>query len=330
MLSKKQGVHSKITMAAAGFYYTGKEDTARCNTCGLEVSEWTLDMKPFTIHAQRSPTCAFVRSMLPDGIITVHSMIHFPLTTAGSDDGEKPSKRQKIEITQEIVQSNILTEIDKLKQIRKRTFSHWPHRASPSSAQMIEAGFFGCNVGDRVICLYCNIICQQWIPNTDDPWNVHKTLSPKCPYVIAMAKRQETVSIRIVNEQPMRDNSAASSSNDPFRCDEIVYTAACHPAYIEIPKRHASFAAWPNENLPPVDDLVRAGFFYTGTKTIVTCFYCNGSLESCGANDSPTIEHARWFPNCAYAKQFFSAEMHRELQKSEEIQRGLLLVCSTT
>jgi hypothetical protein len=158
---------------------------------------------------------------------------------------------------------------------------------------------------------------------------VHKTLSPKCPYVIAQTKRQETVSIRIVNEQPTRDNSATSSSNDPFRSNEIVYTAACHPAYIEIPKRHASFTAWPNENLPPVDDLVRAGFFFTGTKTIVTCFYCNGSLQNWGANDNPTIEHARWFPNCAYAKQLCGAELYRKIQESKKAQQGLLLYCFT-
>ncbi|CAF4385491.1 unnamed protein product, partial [Rotaria sordida] len=59
-----------------------------------------------------------------------------------------------------------------------------------------------------------------------------------------------------------------------------------NPAYSEIPKRHASFATWPNEDLPSVDDLVRAGFFYTGTKTIVTCFYCNGSLQNWRPNDN--------------------------------------------
>jgi hypothetical protein len=48
---------------------------------------------------------------------------------------------------------------------------------------MIEAGFFYCNVGDRVICIYCNLICQQWAPHIDDPWEVHETLSPHCPYV---------------------------------------------------------------------------------------------------------------------------------------------------
>jgi hypothetical protein len=263
--------------------------------------------------------------MQPNEIISISTTTKFHTIISATNDDENPSKRQKIEATQELGQSNILTEIDKLKQIRKRTFSHWPHRTSPSSSQMVEAGFLNCNVGDRVMCLYCNIICQQWIPNTDDPWNVHKTLSPKCPFVVALTKRQETVSIRIVNEQPTRDNSAASSSNDPFRCNEIVYTAACHPAYIEIPKRHASFSAWPAENLPPVDDLVRAGFFFTGSKTIVTCFYCNGSLQNWGANDNPTIEHARWFPNCAYAKQLCGAELYRKIQESKKAQQGLLL-----
>jgi baculoviral IAP repeat-containing protein 2/3 len=185
---------------------------------------------------------------------------------------------------------------------------------------MIEAGFFSCNVGDRVICIYCNTICQQWTPNSDDPCEVHKTLSPKCSYVIAMLTRAQTSAISIINE--------TSTNVDPFLCHTIVYTAACNTNYIEIPKRYASFATWPSENLPSVDDLVRAGFFYTGTKTIVTCFYCNGSLQNWGSNDNPTIEHARWFPNCAYAKQLCGAELYRNIQESKRAQQGLLLFYS--
>ncbi|CAF3410412.1 unnamed protein product [Rotaria sp. Silwood1] len=308
-------------MLSAGFYYINNGDTVRCDACGLEVSGWTLDMKPFTIHAQRSPTCDFVRSVLPDQIMSVSSTMNLLSTTSASTDDEKPSKRQKIEATQQISEPCRLVEIDTLKQIRKRTFSHWPHRTSPSSAQMIEAGFFGCNVGDRVICLYCNCIFQQWTPHTDDPCEVHKTLSPKRPYVIAMLKRQPTGSILIINEFSNNSHSLTSNNTDAFRCNEIVYTAACHTNYIEIPRRHASFDTWPKENLPSVDDLVRAGFFYTGTKTIVTCFYCNGSLQNWGANDNPTIEHARWFPHCAYAKQLCGPELHRKIQESKRIQQ---------
>ncbi|CAF4061314.1 unnamed protein product [Rotaria sordida] len=311
-------------MASAGLNYTGKGDTVRCSTCDVEISGWTSDMKPFTIHAQRSPNCIFVRSMVPDGKTSAPSTINLPATTSALMDAEQPSKRQKIETPQVVCQLYRLIEIDIVKQIRKRTFTHWPHRTFPSSAQMIEAGFFNCNVGDRVICIYCNLICQQWTPHTDDPCEIHKALSPTCPYVIAMLSRQELSSIRIVNEQLTRDNSIGTANNDTFRSNEIVYTAACHTNYIEIPRRHASFATWPNENLPSVDDLVKAGFFYTGSKTIVTCFYCNGSLQNWGANDKPMIEHARWFPHCAYAKQLCGADLYRKIQESKRARQEII------
>ncbi|CAF4854486.1 unnamed protein product, partial [Rotaria sp. Silwood2] len=50
---------------------------------------------------------------------------------------------------------------------------------------MISAGWFSCNINDRVICIYCNTIFHEWT-NNDDPIEVHKRLSPKCPFVISM------------------------------------------------------------------------------------------------------------------------------------------------
>jgi hypothetical protein len=304
-----------------------------------------LDIKPFQIHLNRSPDCPNVRSikssksselssyssttfktpMLPSlpssSSMSCSSPSAAVVRSASiSSEQENPSKRQKTEANQDNTDRNDIFEIDSIQQIRKRTFSHWPHRATPSQAQMIEAGFFNCNVGDRVICIYCNLICQQWTPHTDDPCEVHKTLSPHCSYVKAKLLRRETGSILIVNESAV---GAASNNLDQFRCNEFVHTAACNAAYSELPKRTASFTAWPSENLPSVDDLVKAGFFYTGTKNIVTCFYCNGSLQNWGPNDNPTIEHARWFPHCAYAKQLCGDELYRKIQESKRAQQGL-------
>ncbi|CAM4939505.1 unnamed protein product [Rotaria socialis] len=90
---------------------------------------------------------------------------------------------------------------------------------------------------------------------------------------------------------------------------------------MEIPRRYASFATCPTENLPSVENLVKAGFFYTGSKNIVTCFYCNGSLQNWGVNDNPMIEHARWFPHCGYAKQLCGAELYRKIQESKRAQQ---------
>jgi baculoviral IAP repeat-containing protein 2/3 len=330
-LIKKLGVHTANYLLAAGFKYTGDGDKTKCDDCGLEISHWTTDMDPFKIHSEQRPECSFVRSVKDSPKLNKQSSAS-SLTTAGrntsiSNVQENPSKRQKTEIPYFDCLSNSLFEAPILVQVRRRTFSHWPHRTIPSSAQMVEAGFFNCNVGDRVICIYCNLICQQWTPHTDDPCEVHKTLSPNCIYVKSKLIRPAASSIVIVNESPTRpvtgNHSPTANNLDPLRSTEIVYTAACNPAYIEIPKRHASFATWPHENLPPVDDLVRSGFFYTGTKTIVTCFYCNGSLQNWGSSDNPMIEHARWFPHCAYAKQLCGDELYRKIQESKRAQQGI-------
>jgi hypothetical protein len=176
------------------------------------------------------------------------------LTYTGVDDTARGSacERQVLNLTKDLIPCS-LVEAELLKEVRCRSFSHWPHRESPSSTQMILAGFFQCNVGDRVICLYCNLICQQWAPHIDDPSEVHQIISPQCPYVRFMLKNHQTSSVSILNESPKNNT----------RSNEIVYASACHPGYIQIPKRQASFACWPQEVLPSVDDLVRAGFFYT-------------------------------------------------------------------
>ncbi|CAF1410540.1 unnamed protein product [Adineta ricciae] len=329
-LTTKHGVYSVCELSSYGFEYTGEGDTAICDSCGLKISDLTLDVNPKTIHFERSPDCSFLKSLkLKSPELIHHSTSSSSLATtahnsSSSNESEKPSKRIKIEPNELMSSVNMLYETSSLQQVRRRTFSHWPSRTIPSVAQMIEAGFFNCNVGDRVICLYCNLICQQWTPHTDDPSEIHKTLSPKCPYVKGKLIRPPASSIIIVNEggaTAVTGSNSSSNQFDPLRSNEIVFTAACNPAYTEIPKRHASFEQWPKENLPSVDDLVRAGFFYTGSKSIVTCFYCNGSLQNWGPNDNPMIEHARWFPHCAYAKQLCGDDLYRKIQESKRAQQ---------
>ncbi|CAM4812477.1 unnamed protein product [Rotaria magnacalcarata] len=294
-------------MSAAGFQYTGDRDTAYCKDCGLEVFNLTSDMNPFTIHSQRRPDCPFVCSIVASSSANIPAPSSPPKTTirnpTTTSELENPSPRQKLQLMDSESIYTTPLETDLSQQVRRRSFSHWSDRSIPSSAQMIEAGFFNCNVGDRVICIYCNLICQQWTPHVDDPCEVHKTLSSTCIYVKVKLMRPAALSKIIVNE-----NSTAN-------------TLDIRSETTKIPKRHASYATWPIEDLPPVDDLVRAGFFYTGTKTIVTCFYCNGSLQNWGPNDNPMIEHARWFPHCAYARQLCGEELYRKIQESKRAQQ---------
>ena len=141
---------------------------------------------------------------------------------------------------------------------------------------MINAGFFYCNIADRVICIYCNLVCERWLPWIDNPYELHKTISPNCKYV--QAKLTDSKLLKIINPDPisLREDvivdSTSSSHPCPLQPGEIVYAMENNSLYPDIPKRRATFATWPTENLPPIEDLVRAGFFYTGRQSYSDLF----------------------------------------------------------
>lgn len=186
-----------------------------------------------------------------------------------------------------------LNESASVKQTRINSLSHWPLE-TPSRESMSLAGWFGCNVTDRVICIYCNKICHEWTMN-DDPAEVHRRLSPKCPFVMSMPEKE--YSPKIINE------------------NFIEKFEPTHPAMSEISRREQTFvkSSWP-ETGPTIESLVRAGFFASKVANTVTCFYCNGSLHQWGANDNPMIEHARWFPHCTYAKHLCGNDLYNRIQ----------------
>lgn len=288
-------MHANNVMKDAGFRYIGDGTTVCCDRCGLKVSEWTSDMRPLTIHAQRSPTCSFILSRMFSGHTQASPRRIYDSSAVIACSGEESSERQKTTSPTQSCPQHGFTEVKKMKDARRRTFSHWPSRTSPTSAQMIAAGFFCCNVGDRVICIYCKIICQQWAPNTDDPWEVHKTMSPTCAYVIGTLRQQQMPTIHIANE-------------------------TIHSVPVQL---RQTFVKWPEKDIVMVDGLVQAGFFYTATGKIVTCFYCNGSLQKWRNNDNPTIEHARYFPGCKYAEKLCGPDLHRNIQANQHGVQGI-------
>lgn len=191
----------------------------------------------------------------------------------------------------------IFNESESIRQTRIRSLSHWP-LLTPNSESMASAGWFSCNVNDRVICIYCNTICHQWTSN-DDPTEVHIRLAPHCPFALSMTPKES--SPKIINEKFIEKFEPS------------------HPNMAETSRRQLTFSnsKW-TEDSPSIEDLVRAGFFFTGIENTVTCFYCNGSLHKWGANDNPMIEHARWFPNCTYAKHLCGEQLYEKIQISKK------------
>lgn len=299
-----------IHIIGAGLKFRDTEKTeVGCDSCLFIIDYSNKSTKICESHAETNPRCKLVQTLQLSSLEAISNSGNLPNWEI------HPYKSNKdIIINSKWIFRGSVEQTD-IAKARERNFSNASHFEASLKTKFIEAGFFNCNIGDRVICLYCNLICQNWILNIDDPCAVHKTLSPNCEYVKAKLIDPETSSGIAADVSAMESNLGASSLND------IVPSIYFNEHYTEENQRRQSFIKWPQGHLPSVDDLVRAGFFYTGSETIVTCFYCNGSLENLNTkkNIIPLVEHARQYPACAYAKKLCGNVLYRKILASKRM-----------
>ena len=191
-------------------------------------------------------------------------------------------KRQKTE------GEYMLKEVNTTKKIRARSFSHW-NQDQKFRDRLIQAGMFSCDNNDRVICIYCDLFCERWNVELDDPCKVHRIRSPTCPFVKSM-----------------------------LCCQSFSHNVE----YLDREKRLVSFANWSHESSALKEAFVDAGFFLSGLN--ITCFHCNGSLEQCNVKEHPMAEHIRSFPYCKYARQLCGEALYQKLRRSFISQSSLL------
>ena len=53
---------------------------------------------------------------------------------------------------------------------------------------------------------------------------------------------------------------------------------------------------------PSPETLASCGFYYSGYKDCVRCFYCGIGLKGWDGNDDPWVSHARIYPDCHYLR----------------------------
>lgn len=49
-----------FVMAEAGFYYTGKDDVAKCFSCQLELTDWECTDDPWSEHFRHNAECPYL------------------------------------------------------------------------------------------------------------------------------------------------------------------------------------------------------------------------------------------------------------------------------
>lgn len=51
---------NKFQLSSAGFYYTGRNDTVECFSCGLRLHQWQKGDESLLEHKTHSPSCLFL------------------------------------------------------------------------------------------------------------------------------------------------------------------------------------------------------------------------------------------------------------------------------
>ena len=58
----------------------------------------------------------------------------------------------------------------------------WPVSLNQDNFKMAEAGFFYSGFGDIVICAFCGLTLNKWLPN-DDPITEHRKFNQDCKFL---------------------------------------------------------------------------------------------------------------------------------------------------
>ncbi|OWF45524.1 E3 ubiquitin-protein ligase XIAP [Mizuhopecten yessoensis] len=94
-----------------------------------------------------------------------------------------------------------------------------------------------------------------------------------------------------------------------------------YPAYAVLTVRMSSFKGWSGSQTPNL--MSEAGFVYAGYADYTRCFFCGGGLRNWEDGDDPWVEHARWFPGCAYLRQnkgaAFIRLVHERMDAQEQV-----------
>ncbi len=150
-------------LAAAGFFYTGDDDTCQCFFCGLKLRNWRHTNDPWEIHRRYGPYCVLIRGARCENV---------PLKKdGGACEKSVPNKNRHRRGTCG----------DEMRDATKRfdTFSKWKKSHVVKPEELARVGFYFTGERDKVECAYCGVKLLNWEPG-DTAYSEHFKHSPNC------------------------------------------------------------------------------------------------------------------------------------------------------
>ncbi|GLV43984.1 Death-associated inhibitor of apoptosis 2 [Carabus blaptoides fortunei] len=280
-----------VRIAKAGFYYTGQGLEVQCFCCGGKITEWNYGDQVMAKHRRLDPSCPFVINPSTTGNVpklTTNSTVNLlpPTSTLAQPSTTTASPSETVDSDRELYRTV---------SSRLNTFVDWPVPNIVSPEVLAKAGFYSLHLADKVSCAYCNAILLCW-KEGDDPRSEHTRLFPQCPFV------QSNFSLNEIDSASVNSNTKLVNVNNLSELGIQAHKGPRLPAYATLEARLRSFTGWSVDLIQTPDMLAEAGFYYVNRGDQVRCFHCDGGLRHWDPEDDPWVEHARWFPGCAFVR----------------------------
>ncbi|XP_054853030.1 E3 ubiquitin-protein ligase XIAP [Eublepharis macularius] len=289
---------SALTLARAGFFYTGEGDKVKCFRCRATVEGWQHGDSAAGRHKTVSPNCAFINSVsvwrngVPSVLPNSQQRTEDRLANTNWQQSSEPSSDLYADY---LLRSGQVVDLsDSLyprtpamcsEETRLRSFHNWPTYALVTPADLANAGLFYTGVADQVECFCCGGKLKSWEPN-DQAWSEHRRHFPRCLFVLG----HDVGNVESVLSQ--------SGHAELDRSEIPNVSLPKNPSMAGYETRLKSFLTW--RYLVSKEQLAQAGFYSLGDADNVLCFHCGGGLRQWRADDDPWEQHAQWFPGCNY------------------------------
>ncbi|CAC5379793.1 BIRC7_8 [Mytilus coruscus] len=298
---------SVIRLAEAGFHYEGNENEVVCFSCGLKCKNWKTNDSPVQIHKDNSPNCSFVVNNL--NMISRNNDMQTADTSASVGAcGSSPEasilavikdKENKIETSLANERKTSETYSENNVTMDQNRFSPENSVSAGNDSRLGKENLANSTVPRRTNSEYATFSRNNTTGLIRIPENSRFLQSPlqelqSSNSVSSLASNMETMNMGICLEKPK------------------------YPKFAVRTTRLSSFANWPSYFSQTPDELVTAGFFYTGIEDHCRCFFCGGGLRRWEVGDLPWTEHARWYPKCSFVIQCMGAKFIEDVQQGKD------------
>ena len=146
---------SRVSLAAAGWFYKGKDVITQCFSCGCLYDDWNKGDDPVKVHQDKCKGCYFLNSTRPSGGVKVS----VALSASHLDYSSKVDRLLSF--------SNVVPKILFI-----------------SEEEFADAGFFFATSSPKftVQCYSCHLVISDWSPG-DDPYIKHIKIQPDCQFL---------------------------------------------------------------------------------------------------------------------------------------------------